>query len=126
MAQAGVPAHYLPSLGLCLTRLGYPVEDARRLHLFCVLRDQMSAAIRLGLIGPTDGHELQAGCFRRCEELQRASAVKTYVDAARNAPLIDIHSRRITGPEGEAWTVLTIRERAGDAPRRTTRQPKRR
>lgn len=43
-----------------------------------------------------------------------------------NAPLIDIHSRKITGPEGEAWTVLTLRERAGDAPRRTTRQPKRR
>ena len=90
MAHAGVPAHYLPSLGLSLARLGCPVEDARRLHLFCVLRDQMSAAIRLGLIGPTDGHEMQAGCFRRCEELQRDSAAKTYVDAARNAPLIDI------------------------------------
>lgn len=43
-----------------------------------------------------------------------------------DAPLIDIHSRRITGPEGEGWTVLTIRERAGEAPRRTPRQLKRR
>lgn len=90
MADAMVPAHYLPSLGLCLARLGYPVADARRLHLFCVLRDQMSAAIRLGLIGPTDGHQVQAGCFRFCEELQQSSADRTYIDAARNAPLIDI------------------------------------
>lgn len=90
MARAGVPAHYLPSLGMCLARIGVAVEQARRLHLFCVLRDQVSAAIRLGIVGPAEGHELQAGLFGRCEALERKSAEKDYLSAFRTAPLIDI------------------------------------
>jgi urease accessory protein len=74
-----------------------PGDDARRLHLFCLLRDQVSAAIRLGLVGPAEGHELQASLFGHCERLQRRSAERRHRDAWRCAPLIDLaqasHSR---------------------------------
>lgn len=90
IAAAGTPLHYLPALGLSLSRIGIAVEDARRLHLFCVLRDQFSAAIRLNLVGPVEGHALQAGLFGHCEDLQQRSAGKFHDAAFRTAPLIDL------------------------------------
>lgn len=90
ITTAGTPLHYLPALGRSLSRIGITNDDARRLHLFCVLRDQFSAAIRLNLLGPAEGHALQAGLFDYCETLQQHCGDKLHSDAFRTSPLVDL------------------------------------
>ena len=90
ITASGSPLHYLPALGMSLSRIGIAADDARRLHLFCVLRDQISAAIRLNLVGPGEGHAMQAGLFEHCETLQKNSDGKFHDAAFRTAVLVDL------------------------------------
>ncbi len=54
----------------------------------------------------------------------------SHANGTGGASLYDIHCRKIAGPDGESWSVLTIRERSGDkppsGPKRLARQPMRR
>jgi len=60
LRQQASPMHQAPVLGVILARLDLPVEDARRLALFLHLRALLSAAIRLGLVGPLEAQGIQA------------------------------------------------------------------
>lgn len=82
--------HFLPIFGRCMHVLGHQPDEVRRLYLFMVLRDQMSAAIRLGLLGPNEGHAMQADLFGVCEAKARAAASLRPEDAVRSCPLIDV------------------------------------
>ena len=68
---------------------GVPLDDAQRLFLFGVGRGTLSAAVRLGLTGPTNAQRLLAELGAHVEgTLARCSALEID-EAAQTAPLVD-------------------------------------
>jgi len=59
LARQALPAHFVPLFGLTLARVGFTTADLQTAYLHLALRDQLSAAIRLGLLGSMAGHRLQ-------------------------------------------------------------------
>ncbi len=55
-----------------------------------LLRDQLSAAIRLGLLGPLEGHQLQHDFYAVFEHILAAQAGKGYGEAVRSAFMLDV------------------------------------
>ena len=84
------PAHYTVVFGLALKATGFAQADAQRLYMFQVLRDQLSAAVRLGVVGPLEATRKQWGLHGHCEELLAEVAGRPYAQATRCAPQLDI------------------------------------
>ncbi|RAK62182.1 urease accessory protein UreF [Hymenobacter edaphi] len=87
--HAGRPLHFVPAFGLALTRLGCAAPDIQTMYLHMALRDQISAAIRLGVIGPMEGHRLQHDFYAVFDELLTQHAGRGYQQATRSAFLLD-------------------------------------
>ena len=83
-------AHYTVVFGLALKAAGFAQTDAQQLYMFQVLRDQMSAAVRLGIVGPMEATRRQLGLYGHCEELLAEVAGRPYTQATRCAPQLDI------------------------------------
>lgn len=58
--RAGSAVHYLPLMTFCLKEAGATEVQVKELCLFTLLRDQISAAVRLGLIGPSAAQSIQS------------------------------------------------------------------
>lgn len=82
--------HIVPVFACGLRALGHSPADLRRLFLFVQLRDHISAAVRLGLLGPTDGHALQAELYPECDTLAGAAATLGSADAWRACPYAEL------------------------------------
>jgi urease accessory protein len=52
-----LPSHYAPIFGVVSRKIGFSHKETLSAYAYIALRDQVSAAIRLGLLGP---HEAQA------------------------------------------------------------------
>ncbi|MBS2030464.1 MAG: urease accessory protein UreF [Deltaproteobacteria bacterium] len=81
--------HVAVAVGAALKLAGFSLDDARRLFLFSSVRSALSAAVRLGVVGPLRGQKL---LFELHPELDRALASTqgfTGADAASIAPLVD-------------------------------------
>jgi urease accessory protein len=61
--------HFLLVYGWGLQELGMDAAEARRCLLYINLRDWISAAIRLGSIGPMEGHRIQHQLLREGDHL---------------------------------------------------------
>ena len=84
------PAHYTAVFGLALKAAGFAQEDAQQLFMFQVLRDQMSAAVRLGIVGPMESTHRQLSRYPHCAQLLTEVAGRPYQQATRCAPQLDI------------------------------------
>jgi urease accessory protein len=84
------PTHILCAFVLVLGALGCHVQDRERLYGYIGLRDQISAAIRLGLLGPQEGHALQENLLARFDEIREESPERRYHDACRTSPGMDV------------------------------------
>lgn len=85
-----VPFHYLFAFSLGLKRAGFSLEEVREMHLHIALRDQISAGIRLGFIGPMEAHKLQHDFYSIFETLLEGCKDFTYLKATRSAFLLDV------------------------------------
>lgn len=63
VAQQQVHFHYAPVFGLVCKYMGLSMELCAKMYLRMLLRDMISAAVRLGLLGPLDGVKLQVEAF---------------------------------------------------------------
>jgi len=82
--------HHAPLLGASLRALDVDREAAARLFLFGVVRGTISAAVRLGIVGTTDGQRVLA---ERADDLERtlaAAMTVTVEEAAQTTPLADL------------------------------------
>ncbi|MDA1043595.1 MAG: hypothetical protein O3C57_00065 [Verrucomicrobia bacterium] len=82
-------AHYLPVFAIGMARLGLPRKRTERLFLFMALRDQTSAAVRLGLLGPMDAQCLLHRLLAAAQESHALSTLRDYTHAVRSCPLIE-------------------------------------
>ena len=87
---AQLAGHLAPAFGALLAALGAAEEDARRLFLFQGARAALSAAVRLGAVGPLEAQSLLAAAARTAEEALVATAELMPEDAATAAPLLDL------------------------------------
>jgi urease accessory protein len=85
-----LPGHLAPAFGAVMGRLGAALEDARRLFLFQGARAAVSAAVRLGVVGPLEAQGLLAGAADEAERALAATAGLAPEDAASSAPLLDL------------------------------------
>ncbi len=90
LAQDELPPHFVPLFGLSLGRVGFALADIQLTYLHLALRDQLSAAIRLGLLGPMAGHRLQHDFYGVFENLLAAAAIRPYTKATRCTVLLDV------------------------------------
>ena len=82
--------HHAPVVGATLRALGVGVDAAQRLYLFGVCRGTLSAAVRLGLAGPTAAQRLLAGAAAHVDRTLARSSALTIDEAAQAAPLVDL------------------------------------
>lgn len=81
--------HFVLAFGWGMAELGMESEETVRCFLFMNLRDGISAAVRLGSLGPMEGHRLQHRMLGELDDLVSGSAAKGWRDAVRSTPQID-------------------------------------
>ena len=89
-SSRNLPVHFAPTFGRGLAALGWDGDAARQLFLFQAVRDQLSAAVRLGAVGPMAGNRLQMKFYGRCRWLLEANRERHWRQACRGAPLVDL------------------------------------
>jgi urease accessory protein len=90
LARQQLPAHFVPLFGLSLGKTGFALPDIQTTYLHLALRDQLSAAIRLGFIGPMAGHLLQHDFYNIFESLLNSADIRPYTAATRSTLLLDV------------------------------------
>ena len=88
--SGGGCSHYLAVLGRGLRGEGWSLEAVQRLYLHMILRDQISAAIRLNLVGPLQAAVLQKSLHAHAEEQRSRFSGAGRDQAARCGPLLDL------------------------------------
>jgi urease accessory protein len=82
--------HLAPVFGAVLRALEVGCDDAARLFCFSHLRGLTASAVRLGIIGPLEGQQLQHGFGPRLDEILSTCRGLSVDDLAQTAPLIDL------------------------------------
>ena len=85
-----IPPHFTLVFALALQRVGFELKELQAMYLHMLLRDQLSAAIRLGFLGPLEGHRLQHDFYAVFEHVLAAQAGKGYDEAVRSGFLLDV------------------------------------
>jgi urease accessory protein len=81
--------HFVPALGRSLGLLGASVEEACWIYLHGLIRDQMAAAMRLGILGPRSAQTIQAKALATAEARLRNTRPPPYREAWRTSPLVE-------------------------------------
>ncbi|WP_310393305.1 urease accessory UreF family protein [Hymenobacter sp.] len=85
----GIPPHFTLVFALALQRVSFALGELQAMYLHMLLRDQLSAAIRLGFLGPLEGHQLQHDFYAVFEHIIAVNADKEFGEATRSAFLLD-------------------------------------
>lgn len=89
--SAEIPfCHLAPAFGAILKELDVARSTAARLFLFLHLRGLISAAVRLGLVGPLQGQALQKNLAIHAENVLAVCQLLSVSDIAQTAPLLDL------------------------------------
>jgi len=89
----GIPLHFLMAFAAALRATGFMFSEARSLLLHMALRDQLGAAVRLGLVGSLQAQRLHREHISIGETLLAARSVRIragYACAERTAPMIEM------------------------------------
>ncbi|MDO7875047.1 urease accessory UreF family protein [Hymenobacter sp. ASUV-10] len=89
-AAQELPPHFTLVFALALQCTGYALAEVQTMYLHMLLRDQLSAAIRLGLLGPLEGHRLQHDFYAVFEHVLAGQEGKEYGEATRSAFLLEV------------------------------------
>jgi len=84
------PGHLPIIFGLLAQTLCIPRESALRLYLFISMRGILSAAVRLGAVGPLEAQHIQSTLTPTLEGLTQEALSLTLDDVAQTAPLIEL------------------------------------
>ncbi len=90
LRTSSLQPHYLPVFAIGMARLGLTTDRTAHLFMFMFVRDQISAAVRLGLIGPMDGQALQRSLLDTASNVLAHAPQHHYMDAVRSCPVIEL------------------------------------
>jgi urease accessory protein len=86
----GLPGHWGPVVGAVARAVDLSDERTARLTLFLTLRGLISAAVRLGLVGPIEAQGLQFRLSSYGQELADRARHWGLDDAAQTSPVIEL------------------------------------
>lgn len=84
------PAHFLMALAAGLRVAGFALGEAQSLLLHMALRDQLGAAVRLGLVGSLQAQGMHRRFAPRAEALRRRHAARPHHRSRKTAPMIEM------------------------------------
>lgn len=84
------PGHFAPAFGTLLRELVLPAETTAQLFLFLHLRGLLSAAVRLGIVGPLQAQGIQFRLASTTDTLAQRAQSLELDDLAQSAPLLDV------------------------------------
>jgi urease accessory protein len=84
------PGHFAPAFGVLLSWLKLPAETTAHLFLFQHLRSLISAAVRLGIMGPLEAQGVQFRLGETVATLAAQAQQFSLDDLAQTAPLLDL------------------------------------
>ena len=82
--------HLAPCFGGALRAMKIELRETQELCLFVALRGVISAAVRLGVLGPHAAQQLQSSCYREVERVLEHCRELSLDELAQTAPLIDL------------------------------------
>jgi urease accessory protein len=82
--------HFPPVFGVVMTLLGLDQQTVAQLFLFQHLRALLTAAVRLGIVGPMEGQALQLRLGPHAAGVLQRSFGIAVEDIAQTAPLMDL------------------------------------
>lgn len=85
-----LPKHLLMVMAISLKIIGFTQEQIVLFHLNSIIRDQVSAAIRLGIVGPMQGHALQKVIYSELSEKFQIDYKSTYENASKSGIMTDL------------------------------------
>ena len=90
VASTKSPGHFAPIFGAVCRELGIEADRVASLYLFINLRGGVSAAVRLGIVGPLVGQSIQHRLAAAGEHFARIAAGIEPDDVAQTAPVADL------------------------------------
>jgi urease accessory protein len=84
------PMHLPVVFGVVCRLLGIPMDQTAKLYVFITLRGWISAAVRLGIVGPMEGQSIQAKLLASADAAAIGAMQATLDQAAQTAPVTDI------------------------------------
>jgi urease accessory protein len=90
--SAGTPQHLAPVFGVVHAALGVDERNAVSNFLFVTLRGLVSAAVRLGIVGPLEGQGMQFDLARSSPQwAERALSICNVDEITATSPLLDYY-----------------------------------
>lgn len=89
-ARAGC-AHHAPVFGALFGTLGLGPLDTQVAWLHGVMRGVLSAAVRLGIVGPLEAQQIQAGRADVLDHILASCTDLAPADAAQTSPLVELY-----------------------------------
>ena len=90
LQERELPGHLPPVFGGVGRLLGLGADDTARLFVFTQLRGWISAAVRLGIIGPMEGQSIQSKLSTAAAQTAAQFGKVALDDIAQTAPLLDL------------------------------------
>lgn len=84
------PAHHAPVFGAIFGTLGITVADTQTAWLHGVMRGVLSAAVRLGVVGPLEAQQIQATRTAALDHMLESCGRLSLDDAASTSPLLEL------------------------------------
>jgi urease accessory protein len=88
LTQAGLSAHLTPLFGATMRATGLSEEEAKLLFCHQFVRDQVSSAVRLSIVGPMEATRIHRNVLPACDDLMQDTI--PYQEASRWLPRWDI------------------------------------
>ncbi|CAK9161010.1 unnamed protein product [Ilex paraguariensis] len=89
LSTGAVCFHHAPIFGLICGLLGSDVQTSQRAYMFMIMRDVISAATRLNLVGPLGAAVLQHQVAVVAEDLSKKWMDRAVEEACQTMPLLD-------------------------------------
>ncbi|XP_058107543.1 urease accessory protein F isoform X2 [Magnolia sinica] len=90
LSSGAVSFHHAPVFGLISGLLGFDSGTCQRAYMFMTMRDVISAATRLNLVGPLGASVLQHQIAHAAEGMVEKWMDRPIEDACQTAPLLDV------------------------------------
>lgn len=88
--QHQIKPYFIGVYALVMKALNYNVEETSDLYLYTLQRDQISAAIRLGLLGPSSAHAMLSHSLKKISYKYNKTKTYHYTQAMRILPVSDV------------------------------------
>jgi urease accessory protein len=82
--------HLAPVFGFVANALDVNAAQAARLFMFCQMRSVISAAVRLGIVGPIEGQKIQSSLWPHARRMIERGMSLAVEEAAQTSPMLEL------------------------------------